>query len=76
MNRLVPLKLPSTVVDLWRIWTAMLDIVASGAEVMATGQCRLCENMGVEPVNLCGANGTEAAVRNCRQGRFQTSLSD
>ena len=50
---------PSTVVELWRIWTAMSDIVASGAEVMATGPCRLCEKMGVEPVNLCGLCGFE-----------------
>ena len=44
---------------LWRISTAMSDIVASGAEVMATGPCRLCEKMGVEPVNLCGLCGFE-----------------
>ena len=38
MNRLVRLRVPSTVVELWRIWTAiMLDIVASGAEVIANG---------------------------------------
>ena len=49
MTRLVRLKLPSTVVELWRIWAAMLDIVASGAEVMATGPCRSCENVGVSP---------------------------
>ena len=59
MNRLVRLKVPSTVVELWRIWTAMLDIVASGAEVMATGPCRLCDKMGVDPVILCGLFGCE-----------------
>ena len=59
MNKLVRLKVPSTVVELWRIWTAMSDIVASGAEVMATGPCRFCEKMGVEPVNLCGLCGFE-----------------
>ena len=69
MNRLVRLKVPSTVVELWRIWTAMLDVATSGAEAMATGPCRLCLKMGVEPVNLCGLCG-------CRQGRFQTYLSD
>ena len=42
-TRLVRLKVPNIVVELWRIWTAMLDTVASGAEVVATGSCRLCE---------------------------------
>ena len=50
MTRLVRLKLPRTVVQLWRMWSAMLDIVASGAEVMATGPCRLCAKMVVGPV--------------------------
>ena len=59
MTRLVRLKLLSTVPELWRIWTAMLDIMASGADIMATGPCRLCEKMGVEPVNLCGLCGCE-----------------
>ena len=57
----------------------MLDIVASGAYIMATGPCRLCEEMGVEPVATCAvcavANGTELAVRKCRQRHFQAHLS-
>ena len=59
MNRLERMKVPSIVVELWRVWTAMLDIVASGAEVMATEPWRLCEKLSVEPVNLCGLCGCE-----------------
>ena len=65
MTRIVRLKLPSTVAELWRVWTAMLDIVASGADVMATGRAayssKLARNQSTCAV-CAAANGTGDAV--------------